>query len=106
MSAKRVTNLYDLMDAGYDAEAIRTHSLSLGHVPISDGNPRGGEKLEMAPASKGRYDERSTAERGYSLFKEDFGGRKVRVRGHSKVMTHVMFGLLVLTADRLLNLLM
>ena len=106
MSAKRVTNLYDLMDAGYDAEAIRTHSLSLGHVPIIDGNPRGGEKLEMAPASKRRYDERSTAERGYSLFKEDFGGRNVRVRGHSKVMTHVMFGLLVLTADRLLNLLM
>jgi hypothetical protein len=106
MSAERVTNLYDLMDAAYDAEQIKAHSISLGHIPIIDHNPRGGEKLSMAPATKRRYDERSTAERGYSLFKEDFGGRNVRVRGHAKVMTHVMFGILALTAERLLNLLM
>ena len=106
MNAERVSNLYDLMDAAYDAEAIRSHSLSLGHVPIIDVNPRRGKKLEMAPATKRRYDERSTAERGYSFYKEDFGGRNVRVRGHAKVMTHVMFGILALAADRLLNLLM
>ena len=34
---KRVTNLYDLMDAAYDA-AGRAHSESLGHVPIIDQN--------------------------------------------------------------------
>jgi hypothetical protein len=106
MSASRVESLYDLMDAAYDAEAIRVHSLSLGHVPIIDRNPRGGEKVEMEPARKRRYDERSTAERGYSLFKEDFGGRHVRVRGPVKVMAHLLFGLLALTADRLMNLLL
>ena len=106
ISAGRVMSFYDLMDAAYDAEQIKAHSVSMGHVPIIDHNPRGGEKIEMDPATKRRYDERSTAERGFSFFKEDFGGRTVRVRGHAKVMTHLMFGLLTLTADRLLNLLM
>lgn len=106
MSAARVQSLYDLMDAGYDAEAIRAHSRWLGHVPIIDRNPRGGETIEMAAAEKRRYDERSTAERGFSLFKDGVGGRHVRVRGHAKVLAHLMFGLLVLTAERLLNLLL
>ena len=34
LSAERTTNLYDLMDAAYDAEPIRQHSRSLGHVPF------------------------------------------------------------------------
>ena len=38
-SAERTTNLYDLMDAAYDAEPIRQHSRSLGHVPLIDTNP-------------------------------------------------------------------
>ena len=40
MTAARVTNLYDLMDAAYDAAEIRAHSEALGHVPIIDVNPR------------------------------------------------------------------
>ena len=38
LSAERTTNLYDLMDAAYDAEPIRQHSRSLGHVPLIDTN--------------------------------------------------------------------
>ena len=106
MSAARVQSLYDLMDAAYDAAAIRAYSLWLGHVPIIDPHPRKGKAVEMTAAQKRRYDERSTAERGFSMFKEGFGGRQVRVRGHAKVLAHVMFGLLALTAERLLNLLL
>ena len=40
LSAERTTNLYDLMDAAYDADQIREHSRSLGHVPLIDVNPR------------------------------------------------------------------
>lgn len=105
VSAGRVMSFYDLMDAAYDVKQIKAHSVSLGHVPIIDHNPRGKIKIEMDPATKRRYDERGTAERGFSLLKEGFGGRNVRVRGHAKVMTHLMFGILALTADRLLNLL-
>ena len=106
MTAERVTNLYDLMDAAYDAETILSFSESLGHVPIVDRNRRKGEKTEMDPARKRRYDERSTAERGNSLLKEKFGARNVRVKGYAKVFAHLMFGIVALTADRLLNLLM
>ena len=42
----RVTNLYDLMDAAYDAAEIRAHSESLGHVPIIDVNPRNSAALK------------------------------------------------------------
>ena len=102
MTASRVVNLYDLMDAAYDATQIRSHSASLGHVPIIDPNPRKNIKVEMDPAKKRRYDERSTAERGFSLLKECFGALNVRVRGAKKVFAHLMFGLLALAADRLL----
>jgi hypothetical protein len=34
ITAQRVTSLYDLMDAAYDAQAIAGHSRWLGHVPV------------------------------------------------------------------------
>ena len=106
MSAERVVNLYDLMDSAYDAKEIEEYSAALGHKPIIDCNPRRGKKFKMDPAEKRRYNERSTAERGFSMLKESFGGSKIRVRGYKKVMCHLMFGILALTAERLLNLLM
>jgi len=106
MSAERVENLYDLMDSAYDAEAIRSYSRLLGHVPIIDLQRRRGEKRELPPAEKRRFCERTTAERGFSLLKERFGGRNIRVRGHLKVLAHLGFCLLTLAADRLWNLLL
>ena len=43
LTAQRVTSLYDLMDSAYDAPQIHAFSQSLGHVPIIDPNPRGGD---------------------------------------------------------------
>jgi len=103
-SSSRVTNFYDLMDAAYDSDIINEHSRSLGHVPLIDNNPRRGKKIEMEPAAKVRYNERSTAERGFSRLKDDFGGRHIRVKGNAKVMAHLMFGIIALCADQLLRL--
>ena len=47
MSAGRVTNLYDLMDAAYDATEIHKVSERLGHVPIIDVNPRRDTELKQ-----------------------------------------------------------
>ena len=105
MTAQRVTNCYDLMDAAYCSSVLREHSRSLGHVPLIDHNPRRGEKIEFTPSEAQRYKERSQAERTNGRLKDDFGGRHIRVRGHAKVMSHLMFGLLALTADQLLRLL-
>lgn len=104
MTAERVTNLYDLMDAAYCSMEIHEHSRSLGHVPLIDHNPRGGKKEKFEPADAVRYKERTQAERINGRLKDEFGGRHVRVRGPDKVMSHLMFGMLVLTADQLMRL--
>ena len=105
MTAERITSLYDLMDSAYDAPQIRSYSVGLGHVPIIDANPRRGEKIEMDPAQAVRFRNRSTAERVNSNLKDNYGGRFVRVRGAAKVMTHLMFGLIAITATQLFRLL-
>lgn len=105
MTAERVTNCYDLMDAGYCSEALREHSRSLGHVPLVDHNPRRGEKKEFMPHEAVRYNERTQAERTNARLKDEFGGKDIWVRGHDKVKLHLMFGLLALTADQLMRLL-
>lgn len=102
MSFGRVTSLYDLMDGAYDAPQIHQMSERLGHVPIIDHNPRRGEKREFEPAHKERFRERSSAERVNSLLKQRYGGRWVRVRGGAKVMSHLMFGIIALTAASLM----
>ena len=105
MTADRVTNLYDLMDAAYCSETLREHSRSLGHVPLIDHNPRGGEKKPFEHHEALRYNERTQAERANGRLKDEFGGRYVRVRGSVKVMSHLMFGVLVLSIDQLMRLL-
>ncbi len=105
MTAERVTNCYDLMDAAYCSSVLREHSRSLGHVPLIDHNPRRGEKNEFTASEAQRYKERSQAERTNASLKDDYGGRYVRVRGNSKVMSHLMFGMLALTAEQLMRLL-
>src|SRR3954452_289050 len=67
MTTARVTYLYELMDAAYDASAIRDHSRELGHVPIINPKAPGGRKSQLplrqeaarqlTPAEKVRYRE-------------------------------------------------
>ena len=117
MTAQRTTSCYDLMDAAYDDYRIIEHSKKLGHVPIIDINPRRNTDLKKEREAEGkrkrlinmknaediRYNERSTAERANARLKDDFGARYLRVRGHAKVMCHLMFGVLALIADQLLR---
>jgi hypothetical protein len=43
-------------------------------------------------------------ERVNSRLKDEFGAAMVRVRGNAKVMCHLMFGIVALTADQILRL--
>jgi hypothetical protein len=114
MSTQRVTYCYELMDSAYDAYHIREHSRASGHVPIIDPKAPGGPKsqvpvLQTPPrqlswAEQERYQERTMVERVNARLKDEFGGRFVRVRGAAKVMAHLMFGVLALTADQILRL--
>ena len=104
MSSSRVTNLYDLMDAAYCSAEQREHSRTLGHVPLIDHNPRGGEKIKFDAAQAVRYNRRTAAERTNARLKDEFGGNAIWVRGHTKVMGHLMFGVLAPSADQLMRL--
>ena len=115
ITAQRVTSLYDVMDAAYDAYDIREHSASLGHVPIIRPRKRKQKEVpfsgreaweapEMTWAETDRFRERTAVERVYSRLKDEFGARHIRVRGASKIMAHLMFGVLALTADQILKL--
>jgi len=104
MTSKRVTNLYDLMDSAYDCKEIKDFSRKLGHVPIVDSNGRRGKKKHFDPAEEVRFRERTAVERVFGRLKDEFGGRMIRVRGSTKVMAHLMFGILALSADYLLKL--
>lgn len=104
------------MDSAYDAPQIHEHCRQLGHVELIDIHPRRNKELkeELAAENKRRkvvnyqtaeeqrYNERSTVERVNGRLKDEFGGRMVHVRGHSKVMCHLMFGIVALTVNQLM----
>ena len=116
ISHQRVTNLYDLMDSAYDVRQIHEVSQQLEHIPLIDKHPRRDSalKTELKAENKRcrvagyqsaetiRYKERSTVERVNGRLKDEFGGRVVRVRGHAKVMCHLMFGILALTSNQMM----
>ncbi len=118
MTGARIDDLYEAMDAAYDAEIIRQHSRTLGHVAVIDPNYRAdhARKEQWAAGAKRRrlintpdsddviYDFRTIAERVNAQLKDEFGGRFVRFRGAVKVKRHLMFGILALTADQLMRL--
>ena len=104
ITSRRVTYLYELADAAYDARLIREHSRSLEHVPIIDQNRRRKDIIPFDPATRQRYKERTVAERGNSRLKDEFGLRHLRVRGHPKAHLHNMFGIIALFADQVLKL--
>lgn len=105
ISAQRVDACYELMDAAYCSTVIREEIMAAGRVPLIDHNPRKGEKREFAPHEAQRYKTRSGAERCNARIKDEFGARHVQVRGHAKVMCHLMLGVVALCADQFTRLL-
>ena len=117
LTSERVTYLYEIMDAAYDAAAIFSDSCSAGRIPLIDSNPRSKQikaenaaererrdHLNLSDAKDRRYNERTNVERAIGRIKDDFGGRFVRVRGHLKVACHLGFGIAALTAESLIRL--
>ena len=76
----------------------------LVHVPLADHNPRKGEEIEFDPAQAVRYNDRTIAKRSSARLK--YRTINVMAQGVTKVMGHLMFGVLVLSADQLMRLLL
>jgi transposase len=122
-TSKRVNYLYDLQDAGYDADIIREFSTSLGHRPIIDINPKNSKELKiqielMEHESKTfqyinqhlncdeeHYNQRSMVERVNKYLKDDFGCDKIYYQGATKVASVLAFGILSICIHQSLKLL-
>lgn len=105
MSVQRVTACYELMDAGYHSEHIQAYCEGLGHVVlIPDVERNNKPAVEMEPARHRRYQQRGLIERLNGRLKDEFGASHIRVRGHRKVLAHLMLGVLMLAVDQLLRL--
>ncbi len=116
-TSKRVNYLYDLQDAGYDADIIRDFSIRLGHRPIIDINPKNSKELKAKIElqkyeretfaylnrhlnyDKEHYNQRSMVERVNKLLKDDFGCNKIYYQRAVKVASILAFGILSICID-------
>ena len=121
-TSKRVNYLYDLQDAGYDANIIREFSIKHNHRPIIDINPKNSkelkEKVELIKHEKEtfkylnqhlscdeeHYNQRSMVERVNKYLKDDFGCNKIYYQGATKVASVLAFGILSICIHQSLKL--
>jgi len=121
-TSSRVQYLYDLQDAGYDADIIRDYSMTMGHRPIIDINPKNSkvlkEKIALRKHEKKafktlnlhfnldtqHYNQRSMVERVNKYLKDDFGCNKIYYQGAKKVASVLAFGILSICIHQSLKL--
>ena len=121
-TSKRVNYLYDLQDAGYDADIIREFSTTLGHRPIIDTNPKNSKELKAKieliehenktfkylnwhlNCDEQHYKQRSMVERVNKYLKDDFGCDKIYYQGATKVASELAFGILSICIHKSLQL--
>jgi hypothetical protein len=60
--------------------------------------------IDLPLAETVRFKARTNVERVFSRLKDHAGGSTIRVHGPTKVMCHLMFGILVVTVDQLIRL--
>ena len=122
-TSRRVNYLYDLQDAGYDADIIRAFSSKLGHRPIIDINPKNSKalkaKIALDKEEKDKfeflhlaqsldihhYNQRSMVERVNKYLKDDFGCNTIYYQGAIKVASVLAFGILSICIHQSLKML-
>jgi transposase len=121
-TSKRVNYLYDLQDAGYDADIIRELSMKFGHRPIIDINPKNSKELKAKielikherkifeylnqhlDLDEKHYNQRSMVERVNKYLKDDFGCDKIYYQGATKIASVLAFGILSICIHQSLKL--
>ena len=111
-TSRKVSYLYDLQDAAYDANIIREYSKLHGHRPIIDINPKNSKELKaqiaLAKEEKVKfklinmplssdshhYNQRSMVERVNAYLKDNFGCDKIYYQGATKVASVLQFAIL------------
>jgi len=123
-TSKRVNYMYDLQDAGYDADIIREFSIKYNHKPIIDINPKNSQtlrdKIELRKheetifkslhnrhldLDREHYNQRSMVERVNAYLKDSFGCNKIYYQGGDKVASVLAFAILSICIHQSLKLL-
>lgn len=105
--------MYELMDSAYDVNAIKEYISGQGRVLVKLHKRKGErkEKIEAnekaykasnwLPAEEKRLQHRFSSERLFARLHDSFLCGVIWVRGHSKVLCHVMLGILGLFCSEL-----
>jgi hypothetical protein len=122
ITSNKVQYLYDLQDAGYDADTIREFSIQYNHRPIIDINPRNSKELKahisqnkeekkkfeflnmLLSSDEHHYNQRSMVERVNKYLKDDFGCDKIYYQGAQKIASVLAFGILSICIHQSLKL--
>jgi len=111
-TSRKVNYLFDLLDAGYDADTIREYSKLHNHRPIIDINPKNSKilkaKIALIKEEKEKfkffnlplssdihhYNQRSMVERVNAYVKDNFGCNTIYYKGATKVASVLQFAIL------------
>ncbi|MEX2444998.1 MAG: hypothetical protein WD492_15460 [Alkalispirochaeta sp.] len=92
------------MDAAYDAAEISDYILATGRVALTDRNKRRNDTLPpIDPASRTRFQIRSTVERSNAHLKDWLLPDKLVVQSYEKVIFYLMTGVVYLAAIKILQ---
>ena len=118
-TSSRVNYLYDLNDAAYHADIIKTFSEKNGHIQIVDINPKNSQKLRneieaekmlvtmgFDTTKSNHYSNRSSVERINGYLKDNFGCRQIYYQGATKVASVLDFAVLALCIHQSLKMLL
>ena len=104
ITGRKITYLYSLMDAAYDAEPIISVVKNGNHVPLIDQNKRRKQaRPSFSECEKKRYSIRTTVERANSHLKDWFIPNRICVRGYKKTSFILMCGIINLTVVKILQ---
>ena len=121
-SSRKVTYLYDLLDAAYDADIIKKYSKLHEHRPIIEINPKNSKALKAQIAlakeekkkfrffnmtlnsDKHHYNQRSMVERVNAYLKDSYGCNTIYYRGATKVASVLQFAILSICIHQSLKL--
>lgn len=104
LTEQKVTFLYSLMDAGYDAKTIDDFIRSRNRIPIIDPNKRNNnDRPPLDPAKMERYKIRTTVERANSDLKDNYIPKAIYVKGTNKISFVLMSAVFCLAVVKYLQ---
>lgn len=103
LTERRLTHLYSMADAAYDAPELRNYIEGKGRVAVIDFNKRRRTNApELGVLEREQFKARTVVERANSHLKDFFLPPQLFVKGHTKVSFVLLLGVLCLAATKII----